>query len=314
MIISASYKTDIPAFYGEWFSNRLSEGYCLVRNPYNGTFARISLARADVDGIVFWTKNVGPFLSQLSRIRDMGYPFLVQHTINGYPRALESRVTDANRSVDHLRQISSEFGPRVAVWRYDTIVLSTLTPFDFHVSNFARLALALSGVCNEVVVSFVQLYKKTTRNLNRAAEEHGFSWSDPEESEKRALLSELVRIGSAEGLTVSVCSQPQLLVPGAHEARCIDARRLQAVAGRSVQAPLRGNRKECGCFESRDIGDYDTCPHGCVYCYAVRDDALAKRRFAEHDAASNSLFPVPANAKISPAKNRALIELPLFPS
>lgn len=312
MIISASYKTDIPTFYGDWFMNRLKAGYCKVVNPYSGRASTVSLRREDVDGFVFWTKNLGPFLKYLPNLRAAGFPFIVQYTVNGYPRELESNVTDARRSVEHVRQVSGEFGPRAIVWRYDTILLSSLTPAEFHLKNFERLAAAMRGLVDEVVISFMHLYQKTQRNLDRVAEEHGFSWETPADELKRRLTAQLLDIARAHGMALSICSQPAYLTPGAREARCIDAARLEDVGGKRISASLKGNRKECGCFESRDIGEYDTCPHGCVYCYAVRNHALAKQRFAEHDPSGEFLFrPSSLQEDVDPRRSTA--QLPLFP-
>jgi hypothetical protein len=299
MIISASYKTDIPTFYGEWFMNRLRAGYCKMVNPYNRRVIRVSLQRDKVDGIVFWTKNVSPFLKHLLEVRERGYPFVLQHTINGYPRLLEQAVVDAPRAVEAVRHVSDTFGPRVCVWRYDTIIDSSLTPRAFHIKTFSELAKSLEGATDEVVISFVHLYQKTLRNMDRAAKEEGFTWSDPSDAWKKSLAAELAAIASMHGIRVSVCSQPQFLTPGCYEARCVDADRLADVVGSPVKACLRGNRKECGCFESRDIGEYDTCPHGCVYCYAVQNQTLAKTRYQQHDPEGESLFPLPADAILS---------------
>lgn len=294
MIISASYKTDIPAFYGRWFLNRLNAGYCKMVNPFNRhQISTISLRRADVDGFVFWTKNIGPFLSVLREVHNRAFPFIVQYAINGYPRALESRVVDAQQSVAHMKSLAADYGSKVCVWRYDTIVFSSLTDFGFHQRNFERLAADLEGVTDEVVVSFAQVYKKTLRNLDSAAQEHGFSWEDPSSEEKRKLLVELRDMAKARKMNLTVCSQPGLVVEGTAEARCVDARRITEVSGRLVSAELKGARKECGCFYSRDIGDYDTCPHGCVYCYAVNRRELALQRYREHDPEGEFLYPVP---------------------
>lgn len=294
MIISASYKTDIPAFYGRWFANRLQAGFCRMVNPYNRLqHIRVSLRREDVDGFVFWTKNLGPFLDVLQDVRRRDMPFIVQHTINGYPRAVESRVVDAAKSVEHVRQVAAEFGKRTVVWRYDTIVVSSITPASFHRENFARLAAALAGSTDEVVVSFMQLYQKTKFNMDRAAAEHGFSWEDPPVESKRELLVELASIAKHHGMRMTICTQPELAVPEVGESRCVDARRLTDVCGgRLISARPKGMREGCGCFESRDIGDYDTCPHGCVYCYAVRNRSLALTRYEAHDPAGEYLFPV----------------------
>lgn len=305
MIISASYKTDIPTFYSRWFLNRLRAGYCKMVNPYNRLqVSTISLRPEDVDGFVFWTKNLGPFMDALSEVQRLGFPFVVQHTINGYPRALESRVVDAARSVSYMKRLRDQFGPRVGVWRYDTILLTTLTDPDFHRRNFEHLARELEGVTDEVVVSFAQVYKKTRTNTDAAAKAHGFSWWDPEDQTKRAMLGDLRAIAAARGMTLTVCSQPGLVVEGTAEARCVDARRISEVSGRFIDAPLKGGRKECGCFYSRDIGDYDTCPHGCVYCYAVQTQSLAADRYQKHDPDGEFLFPVPG-APVGPGEPKA---------
>lgn len=287
MIISASYKTDIPAFYGEWFMNRLQAGYCQMVNPYGRQIYRVSLARDDVDGFVFWTKNIGPFMSRLPEVRERGYPFVVQYTINGYPRELERAVVDPRRSVEHMRELASRYGPRAAVWRYDTILFSSLTDTDFHRRNFEELATQLEGTTDEVVVSFAQIYHKTERKLDRAASRCGFCWEDPPDDEKLRLLADLAPCVKARGMQLTVCSQRQYLIPGAADARCVDARRLGDVTGRTLNAKLKGNRPDCGCHQSRDIGDYDTCPHGCVYCYAVNSDEAAASRFSRHDPAGD---------------------------
>ncbi len=130
MIISASYKTDIPTFYGEWFMNRLQDGYCKMVNPYGHQVYTIDLTPENVDGFVFWTKNIGPFLKYLPEVQKMGYPFVVQHTITGYPRELEFRVIDHTHTIEHMKVLADMYGPHIAVWRYDPIVVSSLTSSD----------------------------------------------------------------------------------------------------------------------------------------------------------------------------------------
>lgn len=291
MIISASYKTDIPTFYGDWFLQRLKEGCCGVSEPYTSRVRRVSLRPGDVDGIVFWTKNVGPFVPALEQVRGMGFPFVVHHTINGYPREFEHRVVDAERSCQLLRGLSGRYGQRSVVWRYDTIIVSTLTDAEWHRANFSRLACALRGVTDEVVVSFLQLYKKTVRGLDAAAEQGGFRWWDPSDEEKKALCTALAAVAADNGMRLTICGQPQLLQDGVGEARCIDAVRLSDVAGRPVVAQLGGSRKKCGCYQATDIGAYNTCPHGCVYCYAVSSEARARELHRRHDPNSPYLDP-----------------------
>jgi hypothetical protein len=290
MIVSASYRTDIPAFYGRWFMRRLDAGFCRVTNPYGGPAFEVPLAREAVDGFVFWTRNAGAFMGPLHEVRRRGYPFTVQFTLTGYPKALESSVIEAARAIEQVRALAAAFGPKTVVWRYDPISATTLTPLEWHAENFARLASALEGATDEVVVSFVQVYRKTRRNLDAAARAHRFAWSEPAEAAKRALVSALIPIAARHGMTLALCTQPQYRVDGARDARCIDAARLSAVAGHPIAARTRGNRAGCLCAESRDIGAYDSCPHGCVYCYAVGARAAARRRHRTHDAESEYLI------------------------
>lgn len=291
MIVSASFRTDIPAYYGAWFLARLSAGFARVRNPYGGADYTVSLRPGDVDGVLFWTRNVAPFSDALAAVRGSGTPFVVSHTITGYPRAIEPAAPDAMRAAERLRAVADVYGQRAAVWRYDPILLTSLTPPDWHAANVARLAAALRGAVDEVVVSFTQAYRKTARNLDASAARHGFSWRDPPTDEKRSLVARLAAIAADQGMRLTVCAQPELVVPGTSSARCVDANRLSDVAGRPVAAKEKGNRPGCLCHESRDIGAYDSCPMGCAYCYAVSSQAAAQRRLAAHDPAGETLAP-----------------------
>lgn len=302
MIISASYKTDIPTFYGEWFINRLRAGWCQMVNPYGRQVYTVNLrrepdeaGREGVEGIVFWTKNVGPFVRHLAEVHDRGYPFVVQHTINGYPRELEARVADYARIAAAVRDVARVYGPRAVVWRYDPILLTSLTPLGWHVEHFGALAAQLDGATHDVVISFAQVYHKTRRNLDAAARAEGFDWSmheaiaypddNPTDDRARGLVAQLAHIAQGHGMRLTVCAQERFVIPRlAEAARCIDA---TWFGGQYVR---HGNRQECSCSASRDIGEYDTCPHGCVYCYAVRNRSLALARYRRHDPTSAFLF------------------------
>jgi Domain of unknown function (DUF1848) len=289
VIVSASYRTDIPAFYAPWFLARLRAGYCRVVNPYSGGTHEVSLAPGDVDGFVFWTRNMRPLLSELDAVRRVA-PFVVQFTLTGYPRALESSVIAAEEGVAQLRELRRRWGSRAAVWRYDPVVFAAGIDAEGHPESFTRLARALAGTVDEVVLSVVHPYRKTRRNLDRAARRHGFAWHDPPAEEKRDLLARLAAIAAEHGIAPTLCSQPELLASGLGEARCIDAQRLSDVAQHPIAARESGNRPGCHCALSRDIGAYDTCPHGCVYCYAVADRDHAVRNFRAHDPAADCLL------------------------
>ncbi len=290
MIVSASYRTDISALYGTWFLNRLAAGHALVANPYGGRPYRVGLAPSEVDGIVFWTRNAAPFREGFATVAARGIPFVVQFTVTGYPRTIEAAVPEPARGIAGIRHLRAGFGPRAAVWRYDPILLSSLTDTSWHAGNFARIAAALRGATDEVVVSFAQAYAKARRNLDAAARAHGFTWHDPEPAEKRALVAQLSAIAADNGMTLTLCTQPDLAGDGIAAARCIDAARLSDVAGRDLSARDKGNRPGCLCAESRDIGAYDSCTQGCAYCYAVRSNAAARDNRRDHDPLAEMLI------------------------
>jgi hypothetical protein len=275
MIISASYRSDIPAFHGEWFLAALAAGEVSVANPYSQRPYLVDLRPEAVDGYVFWTRNARPFARALAAVAAQHKPFVVQYTILGYPRTIDTNVIDPRLAIGNARAIAEAYGQRVVVWRYDPILLSPATEAGWHRANFTRLADALAGITDEVVVSFAQLYAKAARNLARA----GIAWRVPEAAEQAALIADLRAIAAERAIALTLCTQPDLAAAtNAPGARCIDAARLADVAGRPIAAATKGNRPGCLCAQSRDIGAYDSCVHGCRYCYAVADHEAAQRR------------------------------------
>jgi hypothetical protein len=275
MIISASYRSDIPAFHGDWFLAALAAGEVAVANPYSQRPYLVDLHPEAVDGYVFWTRNARPFAPALAAVAAQGKPFVVQYTILGYPRAIDTNVIDPKLAIDNARAIAGTYGRRVVVWRYDPILLTPGTEADWHRANFARLADALAGITDEVVVSFAQLYAKSARNLAKA----GIAWRVPDLPEQAALTADLGAIAAERAIAPSLCTQPDLAgASSAAAARCVDAARLADIAGRPIAAATKGNRPGCLCAQSRDIGAYDSCVHGCRYCYAVADHEAVQRR------------------------------------
>ncbi len=284
-IISASYKTDIPAFYGDWFEDRLAEGFAEVRNPFNNAMSRVSLKREDVDGFVFWTRNIEPFRKRLDTLIAGEFLFYIQYTVTGYPRLFETSVPATKASVFQIKSLAQRYGKRCVVWRYDPILISSITPAPFHLRNFKKISDALCGSVDEVVVSFTQFYQKTKRNLKILSENEDVLFDNPEETEKLALLEQLRIIAAANDQYLSLCTQPELVQGDLRGASCISAERL----GLRHSMKVQGNRKGCLCVASRDIGGYETCPHGCLYCYAVTNRETAKANFKTHQYQSSGL-------------------------
>ena len=271
MIVFASYRTDIPAFFADWFRAHLADGQCVVKNPYGGKPYRVALRGDGVDGYVFWTRNAAPFGAALEDVSALDLPFVIQFTVTGYPRALDAHTIRTAAACNQIRGLARRYGPRAVVWRYDPVVFSSITPPDWHLETFAGLARDLEGSVDECVVSFAHIYKKTRKRLDIASEIHDFTWEDPEWTEKHRLLEGLSEISRSYGIKLTVCSQKDALIDGIGGVKCIDEARLSDLAGYDISARIKGNRDGCLCAESRDIGAYDTCAHGCVYCYAVSD-------------------------------------------
>ena len=293
MIVSASYRTDIPAFYADWFLNRVAAGAARFRNPFGGGIVTVPLRAEDVSGIVFWTRNFAPLMDRLAPVEERGWPFVVQFTVTGYPRPLEPSTIRAEDAAAQIAEIARRFGPRAAVWRYDPVLLSSATGPDWHRATFARLARpCCAAMSTRRCCPSSSPTARRGATWSRLAREAGLDWRLPEPDEKAALVRDLAAIAGDAGMALTLCTQPALaaLVPGiAAPARCIDAGRLGDVAGRPVAAPPKGNRPGCLCAASRDIGAYDTCPHGCAYCYAVADRSRAKAAYAAQDAGAEML-------------------------
>ncbi len=292
MIVSASYRTDIPALYADWFSRRLDAGFADVLNPYGGRPYRVWLDRERASGFVFWTRNADPFMPVLERLMREGRAFYVSFTITGNPRALERSVIHPEKAIAQIRRIAEICGAGAVVWRYDPVVAAWPEGADGwrarHRERFACLARALTGYTDECVISFMQPYAKTRRNMNHAAGEAGLAWQDPPLAEKTALLADLASVARKAGIKASLCSQPDFLIDDVSPARCIDAGRLSR-RGAVLKARVKGNRPGCLCHESRDIGTYDSCVQGCAYCYAVSSRQRAAARLKAHDPAAPML-------------------------
>lgn len=268
MILSASRRTDLPAFYSGWFLRRLREGFALVRNPRNRSqVSRVALTPETVDCIVFWTKDPAPILNRLEEIHEMGYEFYFQFTLNPYGRSIERYLPDREARVRTLLRLSRRIGRERVVWRYDPVILNdALTP-EWHFRQFRELCGSIGDAASECVFSFADCYAKAARRapgLMRPI-------SDDEMKNVAEGFSE---IAGRFGLPLKTCAEKiDLSRCGIEHGHCIDRRRIERLTGRTIRAPQdRGQRPGCGCAESVEIGAYNTCRHGCLYCYACGGD------------------------------------------
>lgn len=302
MIISASRRTDIPAFYADWFANRLRAGFVMTRNPFNAhQVKRVSLVRPEVEAMVFWTRNAGPLLPHLRLLDAMGHAYYFQYTITFYPRAVERSVPRPSEAIATFNRLADLVGPERMVWRYDPILLSNLVDADEHKRLFEKIAGLVRGRTRRVTISFADFYRKTERNL-KAVE--GLRCQDV--LDNGAVLSDLAgfmaSVAVDNGLEIQTCSERHDLGEfGIGHGKCVDDGLLRRAFGIDIDgAKDKGQREECGCVKSVDIGAYNTCLHGCAYCYATFNSGLAARNHGTHDRESPFLIGGPEQTGAKP--------------
>lgn len=285
MILSVSRRTDIPAFYSDWFYNRIKEGFVYVRNPMNiHQVSKIDINSDVVDCIVFWTKNPKAMLNRIDELDKYNYYF--QFTINPYNQQLELNVPRKGNIMETFQILSEKIGSNRVVWRYDPILLSHDIGIDYHKKYFEEIAKRLYSYTNKCTISFIDNYKKTEKNLKGTASRELL------DNEMIILSKELVKIASAYNIEIQTCAEKiDLESVGIKHGRCIDNAIIEDIVGYQLETKKDKNqRSECGCIESIDIGEYNTCPHNCLYCYANfnKEQVLVKRK--QHDPLSPLLI------------------------
>jgi DNA repair photolyase len=286
MIISASRRTDIPAYYSDWFLNRIREGFVLARNPVNvRQISKVSLSPDVVDGIVFWTKNPTPMFDKLSLLRD--YTAYFQFTITPYSRDVEPDVpSKPDVIIPAFQRLSDLIGIDKVIWRFDPIMVNNRYTVDYHIRAFDKIAGNLGGYTKKCTISFIDLYRKTeanTKKLNLTAitEEIIFK-----------LSKVLADIAHSYGLQIDTCAEKtDLQQYGIKQARCIDGRLFEKLLGSRLNVKKdKSQRPECGCAAAIDIGMYNTCGNGCRYCYANYSGRNVRNNIAGHNPLSPLLF------------------------
>lgn len=295
MIVSASRRTDIPAYYGEWLIRRVRAGFCEVANPFNPAHVRrVDLSPEAVDCFVFWTRHPKTLLPRLGELDRRGYHFYFTYTVLDYPRSFEPQLPARSTRVRMFKHISERFGPQRVVWRYDPILFTTVTDPDFHLRAFESLAGELAPYTDSVVVSIYDHYRKLAPRMRALARQGApRSFFEDDVDALRAFMHRLREIASAFDLRMHSCAEDHDLEgTGIEEGACIDPARIGAITGRAVDSARdSGQRRLCNCVSSVDIGAYDTCPAGCVYCYATgREERVSERR-RSHDPDSPRLEP-----------------------
>ena len=293
MILSASRRTDIPAFYAEWMCNRIKAGYCTVFNPFNRNQVKyVSLNPNDLDLIVFWTKNSIPLRPHLHLMDEREIKYYFQYTLTRYSREIETRVPSFDILQAEFIKLAEHVGPGRIIWRYDPIIISKRMSFQSHIDNFGSIANKLKGLTNRVVISLVDYYEKTVKNMSEYANNSERLDHRPETREDfPSFVRHLVKISLEHHFEIQSCAEPiELGEYGIVHGKCIDDELVRKIFGKDVTHKKDpGQRNECGCVKSIDIGVYDTCLHGCQYCYATKNHNAAKQNYETHDPTSPSL-------------------------
>ena len=283
MIIQTGQRTDIPAFYSDWFVNRLKEGYVLVRNPYNSqAVTRYSLDPEVVDMIGFCSKNPSPMLPHMDLLKPYGQYWYV--TITPYGKDIEPNVPDKNFIMDTFCQLSEIVGINSIGWRYDPIIINEEWTVERHIDSFRAMSERLKGFTHTAVISFIDLYQKVRRNC---PELHSVSMDD-----QLRLTAAFAEIGKQCDMVIKPCAESKSLEDvGADCSGCMTVKMFETAIGKNLKVPVNPlNRKECACYITGDIGAYNTCGHLCRYCYANIDRATVLRNMQLHDPKSPFLI------------------------
>ena len=283
MILQTGQRTDIPAFYGQWFINRVQAGFVDVRNPYNfNQIIRYMINHNIVDGIAFCTKNPLPFIPYLPQIAE--YRQYWHMTITPYGTDIEPYVPAYERIIEGFKIISNNLNPKSMVWRYDPIIINHKYSVDFHCESFFKMAKSLEGYTDTVVASYLDIYDKVLRNFPEGKR--------PPMDVQIRLMKNLVNIANQFGMALKTCGEGDTFKHiGADTSGCLSIDCYERAWNVKLDVPKKNPaRPECNCYLHGDIGAYDTCSHFCRYCYANTNQQAVRRNRINHDPQSSLLL------------------------
>lgn len=286
MIISASRRTDIPSFYSEWFFNRIKEKYVLIPNPYNpNMISRVSLAPAVIDCIVFWTKNPAPMIDKLDRLEDYKYYF--QFTINPYGKELENKLPSLQKRLDTFKRLSDKIGREKVIWRYDPILINEQYTVSMHQEKFAEMAFALKEYTEKCMLGFIDHYPHVRASLRE------FNIEPLVRDDIERMAVSFKKTANELGMELDTCTvRVDLSHLGIPSGLCVDDKLIERLVGYPILSHKDKNQRNiCRCAESIDIGTYESCLNGCIYCYAIKGSYnTAKFNRSKHNRTSPMLI------------------------
>lgn len=298
LIISASRSTDIPAFYMEWFMDRLKNGYLKRVNPFNSKEQYVSLERVKV--IVFWSKNPQPLLDRIDEIEKKGCGFYVQYTLNDYEReGYEPGLPPLGERIETFRNLSGRIGREKVIWRFDPLFLTDRVSVADLVEKIERVGDLVHPYTEKLVFSFADIgnYRKVSGTLKR----HGIRYREFDIPQMEDIAARIAKLCGRWGIKSATCGEKLDLESfGITHNKCIDDELISRIApddaelrefiGSGKGRKDKGQRADCLCIPSKDIGSYDTCLHMCVYCYANASEAAVIKNAARVRVGSESLI------------------------
>ncbi len=306
MILFASGRCDIAAYYSDWFFQRIQAGFVDVRNPYNPhQISRIPLTDANVDAILFCTKNPLPMLS---RLHEIPFPYLFHVTLTPYHQDVEPNVFDKQQICAGIKHLAKQIGKERVVLRYDPILLTHRYDLDYHIRAFTKLVNTLHDSCDRVIISFVDLYKNTKANQQK------IGMRSLSQADMIAIGKSFGLIGKKYHLPIQTCAEPiDLSSYGIQNDACISKTMMERLLHHPYDPPQGKGIRNCACLPTVDIGDYNACAHLCRYCYANYDEIQVKERMKMHDPHSSILLGhLSEDDQITIRKEKDHKQMPLF--
>lgn len=281
MILFASGRTDIPAFYSNWFLNRVGVGFIDVRNPFNpNLISRINFS--DVDLIMFCSKNPIPIIDKLDQIK---FPILFHVTITPYGRDIEPNIIDKPKIIESVKKLSLKLGIDNVVLRYDPIFLSEKYNVEYHIKAFNKLCTKLNGYVNKVIISFMDEYKNVKNNKNI------LKYRIITKDDYKQIGLAFSKIASENNMTIQTCFEDEDLTEYVFiKGECLSHELAYYLTGKKYKTSNVRKEKKCSCVQMVDIGDYNSCMHLCKYCYANYDEKTVSTNFKNHDDNSSLLI------------------------
>jgi len=302
MILSVSKRTDIPAFYSKWFMNCIKRGSFCYRNPMNPSqILRVPLSAENVDCIVFWTKDAKNIMQYLPELDDMGYKYYFQFTITPYSKDIESNIRDKKDIMETFKELSLKIGKEKIIYRYDPILITDKYSVDFHIENFKYMVSKLADYTESVVISFMDDYRKISSNMKM------LKVKEITEADMTKIADNFSKITKQHNLKLMTCAeQINFKNFGIEKSKCIDGDLIEKIIGCEIthkNTKYDKQRTACGCIQCIDMGNYDTCIHGCLYCYANVNKQKAKENFKLHNPDSEIMLGNIVNEKIIDKKD-----------